>query len=66
MPEKRKAGITLIPFCDGFSELPRSSKKRPYTFTLSQDVIAAIRESGAGYNARVEAVLKKAIEKGLI
>lgn len=34
-------------------------------FRLAGDVVAGIRASGKGYNARVEAVLREALAKGL-
>jgi uncharacterized protein (DUF4415 family) len=33
-------------------------------FRLAQDVVERIRQSGAGYNARVEKVLREALDNG--
>jgi uncharacterized protein (DUF4415 family) len=38
--------------------------KAQISFRLAADVIAAIRETGKGYNARVEQVLREAIKNG--
>lgn len=44
---------------------PRSaSPKEQITLRLSKDVTEAIRSTGAGYNARVEAVLREAFIQG--
>ena len=40
--------------------------KKLQSFKLSPDVIDAIRGSGPGYNARVEAVLRAALEQGTL
>lgn len=46
---------------------PKSpNAKKLQSFKLSPDVIEGIRKSGAGYNVRVEKVLRDALEKGLI
>ncbi len=46
---------------------PKSvSPKQLQSFKLSPDVIEAIKNSGAGYNARVEAVLREAIARGVL
>ncbi|MDR3424580.1 MAG: BrnA antitoxin family protein [Alphaproteobacteria bacterium] len=46
---------------------PKSAaKKQLQSFKLSPDVIASIRSSGAGYNVRVEAVLREALNEGRI
>jgi len=46
---------------------PKSqSAKRLQSFKLSPDVIEHIKASGPGYNVRVEAVLRSAIENGVI
>ncbi len=65
----------------GISELPPAARqavkkvigrprvaapKRVKSFKLSPDVIDAIVASGKGYNARVEAALRKSLEKGWI
>jgi len=47
--EKRRAGRPKI-----------AKPKKLKSFKLAQDVIEAIVSSGKGYNARVEAVLRKA------
>ena len=44
---------------------PRVAKPKVHIgFRLAADVVAAIRAAGRGYNARVEKVLRDAIEKG--
>jgi uncharacterized protein (DUF4415 family) len=46
---------------------PKSvAPKRLQSFKLSPDVIEGIRNSGKGYNARVEAVLRQALDEGRI
>ena len=46
---------------------PKSpSPKRNGTLRLSADVWSGIKAAGRGYNARVEAVLRDAIAKGLL
>ncbi|MEK7660606.1 MAG: BrnA antitoxin family protein [Pseudomonadota bacterium] len=52
---QRKAGRPPV-------EAPKKSK----TFKLSQDVIEAIVQSGKGYNARVEKVLRESLAAGKI
>jgi uncharacterized protein (DUF4415 family) len=53
--QKRKAGR------------PKSAaSKKLQSFKLSPDVIEGIRNSGAGYNVRVEAVLREALSDGRI
>ena len=43
---------------------PVESPKEHIGFRLSADVVAAIRASGRGYNARVDKVLREALAKG--
>jgi uncharacterized protein (DUF4415 family) len=69
--------VRWTPLRDSFPELaaysaakkrgrPKSAApKKLQSFKLSQDVIAAIKASGAGYNTRVEKVLRDAIKDGL-
>jgi len=50
---------------------PRGRPKSPtakklQSFKLSPDVIEGIKKSGAGYNARVEKVLRDALESGTL
>jgi uncharacterized protein (DUF4415 family) len=46
---------------------PKSAAaKRLQSFKLAPDVIEGIRSSGAGYNVRVEAVLREALIDGRI
>lgn len=52
---KRKAGRPKL-------EYPKKVK----SFKLSQDLIEAIVTSGKGYNTRVEAALRAAVEEGRI
>jgi uncharacterized protein (DUF4415 family) len=62
------------PFKEGFPEQHAAWKRggrppieRPKVhigFRLAQDVVAGIRASGKGYNARVERVLREALKKG--
>jgi uncharacterized protein (DUF4415 family) len=64
------------PFGEVFPALAASVKKRgrPPVQTpkvhiglrLAADVVAGLRASGRGYNARVEKVLREAIAKGLL
>jgi uncharacterized protein (DUF4415 family) len=53
--EKRKAGRPRV-----------AAPKRSKSFKLSPALIEAIVASGKGYNARVEKVLFKALEQGLV
>lgn len=67
-----------VPLRDVFPELaeyaekrkrgrpPVAAPKRVKSFKLSPALIEAIVKSGKGYNARVERVLRHAVEKGLI
>lgn len=51
----------------GWKRLGRPPVARPKVhigFRLAADVVEAIRASGRGYNARVERVLREAIEDG--
>jgi uncharacterized protein (DUF4415 family) len=43
---------------------PVESPKEHIGFRLSADVVAAIKASGRGYNARVDRVLREALAKG--
>jgi uncharacterized protein (DUF4415 family) len=43
---------------------PAEQPKVQIGFRLSQDVVARIRASGAGYNARVEKALRDALDAG--
>ena len=45
---------------------PAEAPKVHIGFRLAADVVARVRATGPGYNARVEKVLRDAIEKGLI
>ena len=63
---------------DSFPELAAYARKRKVgrpksaapkqlqSFKLSPDVIEGIRRSGAGYNVRVEEVLREALDDGRI
>jgi len=71
--------VEFTPLRDSFPELaayarerkkqrgrPKSAApKKLQSFKLSPDVIDAIRSSGPGYNTRVEAALRDAIERGM-
>jgi uncharacterized protein (DUF4415 family) len=48
----------------GRPKLPNAKKLQ--SFKLSPDVIEGIKKSGAGYNGRVEKVLRAALENGQI
>ncbi len=63
------------PFKEGFPEQFRTWKSRGgrppveqpkvhIGFRLAADVVKAVRESGRGYNARVEKVLREALARG--
>lgn len=64
------------PFKEGFPELYESWKRskagRPPSpqpkvhigFRLAPDVVAGVRATGRGYNARVEQILREALAKG--
>ena len=66
------------PFKEGFPEYyaawkknkggrpPVESPKVHIGFRLAADVVKGIRASGRGYNARVERVLREALEKGQV
>ncbi len=64
------------PFKEGFPQHYESWKRRgrpPVAtpkvhigFRLAADIVEAIRATGKGYNARVERVLRDALEKGRI
>jgi uncharacterized protein (DUF4415 family) len=43
---------------------PAENPKVHISFRLASDVVDAIRPSGRGYNARVERVLRAALERG--
>ena len=43
---------------------PAENPKVHISFRLASDVVDAIRKSGRGYNARVERVLRAALERG--
>jgi uncharacterized protein (DUF4415 family) len=43
---------------------PVEAPKRTFTVRLSADLIASIRATGRGYNARIEKVLRAALAKG--
>ena len=45
---------------------PAATPKVHIGFRLAADVVAGIRASGRGYNARVEKVLREALTKGLL
>lgn len=45
---------------------PVANPKLHIGFRLASDVVAGIRASGRGYNARVEKVLRDALAKGLL
>jgi len=67
-----------VPLRDVFPELAEFSEKRKVgrpksanpkkskTFKLSPALIDAIVATGKGYNARVEAILQKAVHQGLV
>ena len=63
------------PFKEGFPELYKAWKNRggrppvdqpkvQIGFRLASDVVKRVRDSGPGYNARVEKVLREALEQG--
>jgi uncharacterized protein (DUF4415 family) len=63
------------PFREGFPEQYKARTnrgRRPHVeqpkvhvgFRLASDVVKRVRESGPGYNARVEKVLREALEQG--
>jgi uncharacterized protein (DUF4415 family) len=66
------------PFKEGFPEQfaaweknkggrPRSETPKVHIgLRLAQDVVAGVRASGRGYNARIEKVLREALAKGKI
>ena len=70
--------VTARPLRDEFPDLAEYARKRKagrpksvapkrlQSFKLSPDVIEGIRNSGKGYNARVEAVLRQALDEGRI
>lgn len=43
---------------------PKALPKRQMTVRLSEDVVRGIKASGSNYNARMEKVLRQALEKG--
>jgi hypothetical protein len=43
---------------------PAENPKVHISFRLASDLVDAIRKSGRGYNARVERVLRAALERG--
>lgn len=45
---------------------PVANPKQHIGFRLAADVVARIKASGRGYNARVESVLRDALAKGLL
>jgi uncharacterized protein (DUF4415 family) len=45
---------------------PATTPKIHIGFRLAADVVAGVRATGPGYNARVEKVLREAIAKGLL
>jgi uncharacterized protein (DUF4415 family) len=45
---------------------PAAAPKVHIGFRLAADVVARVRATGPGYNARVERVLREAIAKGLL
>jgi uncharacterized protein (DUF4415 family) len=64
-----------IPFKDAHPEVyeswkkqrgrpPLEAPKKHIGFRLAADVVDGIKATGPGYNARVEAVLRKALAKG--
>jgi uncharacterized protein (DUF4415 family) len=74
-PELTEADFARAePFAERFPEQHKSWKKlgRPPVekpkvhigFRLAADVVERIRASGRGYNARVEKVLREAIDRG--
>ena len=77
-PLTAKDKVTLKPLREDFPELAAHAEKRKVgrpcvakpkrlqSFKLSQDVIEGIKSSGKGYNVRVEAVLRAALQDGLI
>lgn len=70
--------VVFVPLRDVFPELAEFAAKRKrgrpksattkqlLTFKLSPDVVEGIRNSGVGYNVRVEKVLRDALEDGRI
>jgi uncharacterized protein (DUF4415 family) len=77
-PLRKEDKIQVSMLSDSFPELAAHAKKRKagrpksaapkrlQSFKLSPDVIDSIRNSGAGYNARVEAALREALDNGRI
>lgn len=75
-PLEKADVVTFSMLRDDFPELALESVKRKVgrpkkanakklqSFKLSPDVIADIKASGAGFNARVEAVLRQALSEG--
>ena len=66
-----------VPFAKMFPEAAESLKRqggrprleRPkvkVAWRLAADVVDAVKASGKGYNARVEAILREAIAKGML
>lgn len=78
VPEMTDADFArAVPFAEAFPDFARSLKRqggrprieRPkvkVAWRLAADVVDAVKASGKGYNARVEAVLRDAIAKGLL
>ena len=70
--------VSFIPLRDIFPDLAEFAAKRKrgrpkslapkklQTFKLSAEIVDAIRESGAGYNVRVEKALREALQDGRI
>ena len=70
--------VSFLPLRDVFPDLAEFSAKRKrgrpksaapkklQTFKLSAEIVDAIRESGAGYNVRVEKALREALLDGRI
>lgn len=77
-PELTEADFArAVPFQEAFPGLARSLKRqggrprleRPkvkVAWRLAADVVDAVKASGKGYNARVEAVLRDAIARGML
>jgi uncharacterized protein (DUF4415 family) len=71
--KQSRPGREVLPptFFDGMKDLakrrgrpPAEAPKVHIGFRLAPDVVAGIRATGRGYNARVEKVLRAALAKG--
>jgi uncharacterized protein (DUF4415 family) len=59
LPAEAKAAVRKL------TGRPRSANpKRTMTIRIAPDLVAAIKASGRGYNTRVEALLREAVDDG--